>query len=123
MLSREQIDQFKEDGFLVIRDLLPADALAPLIAELEEQVETMAREAVERGLLEATTTFLRAPFATRLARIAAACAEPAWPWSQYFSSQKPLTPGIFHLRTAPALLDAAECLIGVTQRDLTFCKY
>jgi len=112
MLSTSQIGQFKEDGFLIVRNLLPPDALAPLISELEEKVDTMAAEAVTTGLLGPAATFPEASFATRLASISAACTEPDWPWTNYFSSQKPMTSGIFHLRTAPALLDAAECLIG-----------
>ncbi|NKB69357.1 MAG: hypothetical protein GKR89_19980 [Candidatus Latescibacteria bacterium] len=112
MLDQGQIDQFKEEGFLLVRQLLAKADLQPLIDELEEQVGCLARDAVERGLLNAAATFPQAPFATRLARIAAACTEPEWPWKQYFSEQKPLTPGIFRLRTAPALLDAAGSLIG-----------
>ena len=112
MLTAEQIEQFKEEGFLLVRDLLPRTALAPLIAELEEKVDNMVEEAVAKALLEPADTFAEASFSTRLARVSAACTEPDWPWREYFSQQKPLTPGVFHLRTAPALLDAAESLIG-----------
>ena len=112
MLSTKQIDQFNEDGFLIVRNLLPPDALAPLLSELEQKVETAAQDAVAQGLLAPDATFPAASFDTRLARISAACAQPDWPWANYFSSQKPLTSGIFHLRTAPTLLDAAESLIG-----------
>ena len=33
-LNPEQIQQFHEDGFLIVRDLLPREALQPLIDEL-----------------------------------------------------------------------------------------
>ena len=111
-LTPQQIQQFKADGFLIIRDLLPREAVQPLIDELARQVDEAAKEAVRRGVLDPENTFEDAPFETRLAQVCKACTEPDWVWHHYFSSQKPRSAGIFTLRTAPALLDVVESLMG-----------
>ena len=38
-LTPEQIREFKEEGFLIVRQMLPLDALQPLIDELTLKVE------------------------------------------------------------------------------------
>jgi len=111
-LTSRQIGQFQEDGFLIVRDLLPQEALQPLIDELTHKVEVGAQEAVRQGMLAPANTFADAPFATRLALMSDACTDRTWLWQTYFSSQKPISAGVFALRTAPALLDAAESLLG-----------
>ncbi|MEM7125633.1 MAG: phytanoyl-CoA dioxygenase family protein [Chloroflexota bacterium] len=111
-ITTEQIQQFKTDGFLIVRDLLPPEALHPLISELESKVDEAARKAVQQGLLDDANTFDDAPFDMRLALISEACSERTWPWKTYFSRQKPISAGMFTLRTAPALLEITEALIG-----------
>ncbi len=111
-LTPQQIRQFQEDGFLIVRGLLPQEALQPLIAELTQKVDEATREAVRQGLLDSANTFPDAPFATRLALVSNACADRTWLWQNYFSRQKPISAGMFALRTASALLDATESLIG-----------
>ena len=111
-LTPQQIRQFQEDGFLSVRGLLPQEALQPLIVELTQKVDEATQEAVRQGLLDPANTFADAPFATRLALVSNACAERTWLWQNYFSRQKPISAGMFALRTASALLDATESLIG-----------
>lgn len=111
-LTPQQIQQFKADGFLIIRDLLPHEAVQPLIDELAQQVDEATKEAVKQGVLDPANTFDDAPFETRLAWVCKACTEPDWIWHHYFSSQKPRSAGMFTLRTAPALLDVVESLMG-----------
>ncbi len=111
-LAEEQIRQFKEEGFLIVRRMLPLDALQPLIDELTQKVDVTIREAVRQGQLDAKATFEDAPFANRLALASAACTDRNWLWESYFSRGKPISPGMFQLRTSPALLDATESLIG-----------
>ncbi len=111
-LTPQQIQQFKDDGFLIIRNLLPREALQPLIDELAQQVDEATNEAVQRGLLDPAYRFEDTPFETRLALVCQACSERNWPWKHYFSGQKPRTAGMFTLRMAPALLDVVESLIG-----------
>ena len=111
-LTPQQIQQFKADGFLIIRDLLPREAVQPLINELAQGVDKATKEAVKQGVLDPGNTFDDAPFETRLAQVCKACTEPDWVWHHYFSSQKPRTAGMFTLRTAPVLLDVVESLMG-----------
>ena len=50
-LSPEQIRQFKEEGFLIVRQMLPLDAFQPLIDELAQKVDSAIGEAVRQGSL------------------------------------------------------------------------
>ena len=118
-LTPEQIRQFKDDGFLMIRDLLPREAVEPLIHEMEEKVDEATCEAVKRGILDPANTFDDAPFETRLALVCKACSERNWLWEHYFreqeisdQKQKPRTAGMFILRTWPSLLDSLESVMG-----------
>ena len=110
-LNPEQIQQFHEDGFLIVRDLLLREALQPLIDELEEKVDDLTNDAVRRGLLEASDIFSDSPFGTRPALVSGACSEPNWLWQQ-LQGKRHKTAGMFTLRTWPALLDVTESLIG-----------
>ncbi len=118
-LTPDQIQQFKDDGFLIVRDLLPREALRPLIDEMEQKVDEAAHEAVKRRILDPSNTFEDAPFETRLSLICRTCSERNWLWEQYFyeqdisdQKQKPRTAGMFILRTWPSLLDVLESVIG-----------
>ena len=111
-LTPQQIQQFKDDGFLIIRDLLPRESVQRLIDELTQRVDEATDEAVKQGVLDPENRFGNAPFETRLAQVCKACTEQDWVWHHYFSSQKPTTAGMFTLRTAPALLDVVESLMG-----------
>lgn len=110
-LSPAQIESFEADGYLIVRGLLPREALDPLIDELEQAVEGHIREAVERGILPASETHPGAPFDARLARVAQASADPAFFWRALHGKHHK-TAGLFGVRTAPALLDAVESIIG-----------
>ena len=72
-LTPQQIQQFKDDGFLIIRDLLPREAVQPLIDELAQRVEEATDEAVKQGILDPENRFDNAPFETRLAQVCKAC--------------------------------------------------
>ena len=111
-LTQEQIEAFHRDGYLTLHGLLPQEHIQPLIDELAAGVEAGVQAAIAEGVLAADDAHDDAPFATRLALVSGACAEADWIWSRYFSQQKPRTAGMFALRTAPALLDVVEALIG-----------
>ncbi len=111
-LTAQQKQQFHQDGFLFVRSVLPNAALQPLIDELAQQVDDGTRAAVKRGILDPSDTYDDEPFETRLGRVSSACSDPNWIWSNYFRDQKIRTAGMFTLRTAPALLDVVETLIG-----------
>ena len=111
-LTPQQISKFKQDGFLIVRNMLPRAALQPLIGELEQKVDNAIHEAVRQGQLDAADTYAAAPFANRLAFAADACKDKRWLWQTFFSRGKPISPGMFALRTTTQLLDATEALIG-----------
>ena len=48
-LTPQQIQQFKDDGFLIIRNLLPREAVQPLIDELAQRVDEATNEASKAG--------------------------------------------------------------------------
>ena len=55
-LTPEQIRQFKEEGLLIVRQMLPHEALQPLIDELTQKVDQAIGEATRQGLLDAKNT-------------------------------------------------------------------
>ena len=111
-LTEHQKRQFHEDGFLFVRNILPNEVLQSLIDELAQRVDDGTRAAVKHGILDPSDTYNDAPFEMRLGRVSSACSDPNWIWSNYFRDQKIRTAGMFTLRTAPALLDVVESLIG-----------
>ena len=110
-LTAEQIQQFHDDGYLIIRNPLLREAFQPLIDELEQKVDNLSNEAVRQGLLDAANTFERAPFENRLALVSNACLNRNWLWNRIQGKQHK-TAGMFTLRTYPSLLDIVESLIG-----------
>ena len=111
-LTEEQIERFHQDGYLALRGLLSQADLQPLIDELAEQVEAGVEQAIVEGVLQEEDTCEDAPFATRLALVSAASSDPGWIWAHGFRDQKIRTAGMFALRTAEALLDVVEALVG-----------
>jgi len=63
-LTEEQKQQFHDDGFLLIRNVLPNEALQPLTDELTEMVENGVKAAVEQGILDPSKTYDDEPFDT-----------------------------------------------------------
>lgn len=109
-LDPRQVRQFKEDGFLIVRDVLPSEAFELLIEEIDQKIDAAARQAVEEGLLDKSDRFENASFAHRAAMLSGACSDPDWFWGPFRG--KPKTRGLFTLRTHSALLDVVESLIG-----------
>jgi len=72
-LSDEQVEQYNEEGYLIVEGALADSDLDPVIEEYEAHIERRAREL----LAEAKITELHeeAPFDRRLALIAGECAE------------------------------------------------
>ncbi len=111
-ITAEQKQQFLDDGFLLVKDVLPQQALQPLMDELSHKVEEGTQSAVKEGILDPSKTFDDAPFDTRLGMVSQECSEPNWIWRNSFSHQKIRTAGMFTLRTAPELLDVVGSVIG-----------
>lgn len=119
VLTSEEVRKFLNDGFFIVRDLLPPAAIQPFIDELILKVDVAAKAAVEKGVLDPADTFDDAPFETRLGLICKACSERNWVWKHFFGEasiydeiQKPRSNGMFTLRTWPSLLDLVEAVIG-----------
>ena len=83
-LTAEQKQQFHEDGFLLVRDLLPNQALQPLIDELAQRVDDATQAAVKQGILDPSETYDAEPFEIRLARVSNACSDSNWIWQHFF---------------------------------------
>ena len=66
-LTDSQIQDFKENGYLLVEDALSPDDLNPLIAEFDEIVNSGASRLYEEG--EIDSEFKTEGFDTRLAKI------------------------------------------------------
>ena len=109
-LTDTQIQQFEEDGYLVLPDLLPREASAPLRQELVDIVEFEARQAHAAG--KVTETFAEFPFEKRLVNLCEAADDP-WEMKQAVTGGKRLkTDAVFKLWTHPILVDVIEQLVG-----------
>lgn len=119
VLTSEEVRRFLDDGFFIVRNLLPPAAIQPLIDELKLKVDVAAKAAVEKGVLDPADTYDDVMFESRLGLICKACSERNWVWEHYFretsiddGNQKPRSNGMFTLRTWPSLLDIVESVIG-----------
>ncbi len=119
VLSKAQLTQFEEQGYLVVRELLDLEAdIQPLIDEYSVLLDSLAQKWFADGRL--TETYQELPFVKRLTRI---IADSSQDYSQYLdislgqngvTEQTPLHlgPAIFNLLRSPRLLDAVECFVG-----------
>ena len=101
--------QFRQQGFLLLPQVLPASALAPLRDEIGARVEAVAAAAVRSGQLVGPSsgrvegaeaaTFADAPLDNRLALLAGATADAGWVWREHGSNiyGKPLTAGMLSI--------------------------
>ena len=113
-LNSEQIAFYKDQGYLLVEDVIPVEDLRQLISELNETVDQNAREAQAEGQL--SELFEDEPFERRLARMVESVADPS---DTSFSDTlfeglhgKLKTEGMFAVQTHPAILDIVESLIG-----------
>ena len=108
-LSAEQVQQFEEEGYLLLLDFLPVEAFEPLRRELEEVIDITARQVYEAGRLRELHS--DKPFEHRLHYLCEAADDPEDIWRPIFG-KKHKTAGLFKVWTIPALLDVVEQLIG-----------
>jgi hypothetical protein len=109
-ITAQEIQQFHDDGFIIVRDRLPFEAMQPLINDLEQRIDQLAAEAVEQGILDERKIFADTPFNKRLALLTEATGSEMF-WAKLKGKQFK-TPGMFALRTYPDLLDMVESIIG-----------
>ena len=105
-LTRTQIEFLKENGYLVIEDAIGHNYLDAVIADLEHEIDSRARELHETK--ELSDLYAELPFATRLAKISQETPKLAVSiWNGILHS-----PGIFRLITAEPILDVMEDILG-----------
>lgn len=105
-LSASQADRFREEGVLVVEDLLTEDDLAPVIAEYADWIDARARQLAAEGKL--TALFPEEPFDRRLGRLYAQTPEITHGLDIMFVRGEATFAFLHNAR----LLDAVEMLIG-----------
>ena len=119
MLTREQIEQFHEDGYLAVDRLLDYELdIQPVIEEYQQLLDDLC-ERVGGGRAPRVQTYRDLPFEERLVEVYRAGCE----YYQAFDIALPngnikpdtpihLGPAVFNLLRSPRLLSAVESLIG-----------
>src|SRR3982751_2974573 len=79
-LTQEQVDQFRREGYLLVKGLFdPAEDLDPLIAEYEGVLDDLANDLYAKG--EISSTYADLPFSERMIEV---CKESGKVHAQYF---------------------------------------
>lgn len=107
-LSKEQVDFYNTEGYLVLPNLLQQVDIAPAIEAMTSKVSAIADELVQAGLI--TDTLADRPFKYRLAELFQDLTPDHF--LKYGRSWRDRIPGYFHLMSNPKILDAVESLIG-----------
>jgi hypothetical protein len=119
MLSTEQLDHLEKEGYLVVENALnPESDLDPILHELSEVADGLAKELVARG--ELSSLYEDHPFGKRMTQI---IAETGQSHSQHFDFSLPkgqvgatapmyLGQALFQLVTNRSLLDCVQSVIG-----------
>jgi phytanoyl-CoA hydroxylase len=107
-LTKEQMQFYNEEGYLVIPGLLSDEELEPARAAMNDKVSMIADGLYEAGLI--TDKLEHRPFKYRLAELFND--RTADDFLKYGRSWRDRLPGYFHLMSNPRILDAVESLIG-----------
>ena len=105
-LSVEQVEQFEEEGYLVVEGALEDSDLDPVIEEYEAHVERRARELLAEGKI--SELYDHAPFDQRLALISRECTE-IYPGLDIMQLRGKAT---FEFLANENLLDVVEGIVG-----------
>ncbi len=106
MLSQAQLDQYDEDGFLLVEDLLPDSLLQPAMDDIAAMVDEMADVLYDAGRI--TDKHADAPFGKRLALIEKEHPET----SVLIHFKRSLRPGIGAIWAGDILIDIVRQMIG-----------
>ncbi|MBB3125436.1 ectoine hydroxylase-related dioxygenase (phytanoyl-CoA dioxygenase family) [Paenibacillus rhizosphaerae] len=107
-LTKEQLQFYNEQGYLVLPGLLTEEDLSPAREAMNEKVSMIANELLQAGLID--DMLEDRPFKSRLAELFADLT--ADDFLKYGRSWRDRLPGYFHLMSNPKILDAVESLIG-----------
>lgn len=107
-LTKEQVELYNREGYLVIPDLLnELDMAAPKEAMMQK-VSIIADDLYNEGLI--TDKLEHLPFEFRLAGLFANLTDRHF--LKYGRGWRDRLPGYYHLMSSPQILDAVESLIG-----------
>lgn len=105
-LTGDQLEFLKENGFLVLEEVIDHHYLDAVIGDLEKEIDRRSRELQKTGDL--SDIYEDLPFTTRLAKISQETPKLAVSiWNGILHS-----PGIFNLITADPILDLMEDIFG-----------
>ena len=119
LLTQRQVDQFDEQGYLVVEDLVDhRDYLDPMVEEYDRLLDQLANELYADAKI--ASTYAELPFGKRLTQI---YAETGAVHAGYFDFSLPFKdvapdqachfgPAVFAMLRNPNILDVAESLIG-----------
>ncbi len=119
ILTAAQRQQFDEEGYVVVDDVLDSVRdIGPVLSEYEGVLDEIARSLKAEGAI--ASLYHELPFPERLIRI---CVESGRNFPQHFDFSLPqknvradtpfhVGPAVFNLLTNPRLLDIAEEIIG-----------
>ena len=117
-LSASQIDQFEQEGYLVVPAVLDHELfIAPVLAEYEVVLDELCRRLYADGQINGPLKELAFP-----ERAVEICRQTGTVWWQEFDIALPpkvlqdtpihTGPAVFRLLTAPPLLDVVESIVG-----------
>ncbi|CAM4137914.1 phytanoyl-CoA dioxygenase family protein [Paenibacillus alkaliterrae] len=107
-LTKEQIDFYDEQGYIVIPHLLSDQELEPAKEAMNQKVSMIAEELLQAGLI--SDKLENRPFKYRLAELFANLTPDDF--LKFGRSWRDRLPGYFHLMSNSKILDAVESLIG-----------
>ena len=107
-LNPGQLSFYANQGYLVVADLFPPEALGPVIDDLSREIDLAARRTYSEGRLR--QLFEQEPFERRLLRICEAVEDPSDILSTVRGKRR--SQGMFEVITHPAILDIVESVIG-----------
>ena len=119
-LTAAQLDRFREDGYLIVEDVLTEDDLAAIEDEYREIVDRVSADLVDRGKLRPLTgTTFSEQYIEAMNQL-----DDMYDLYQHLDISLPLFdgldhshtmnagPAVFRLLTNPRLLDIVESVIG-----------
>lgn len=107
-LSKEQIEFYDEEGYVVLERLLDAEDMRAFRESVNLRVNEIAEDMVKNGLI--TDKLEHRPFETRLGDLFAGLSDQDF--LKYGRSWRDPLPGYFFLMSNPKILDAVQSLIG-----------
>ena len=118
-LNEKQLDQFKSEGYVVVRGFLDPDThIRPVLEEYELVLDRLARSLYAQGKI--SSLYMALPFAERLTKVYVESGEVHSQWFDFSLPQKDIRedtpfwfgPEVFKLLKCDALLDVAEQFVG-----------